>query len=171
MNTNTQSEKPDSCTMVVFGATGDLTKRLLMPAVYNLSTAGLLPAGFQLIGVAMDDLSSEEFADKLRTDVADTATRNIDPKVWSDAFQGRLHYVGGNFNEPQTYQQLKSLLDQLWADAHLPGNCLFYFATPPSMFAPIVHHLSTSELTREEAGSWRQSSKSRLVMTWTRPLR
>src|SRR5262249_28742076 len=93
------------CTMVIFGASGDLTKRPLVPALYNLKRAGLLPAGFRLIGVARTELSSEAFRDEFTKAITDFATTDVDMAEWEDLV-ARVSYLSGAFDNPATYQAL-----------------------------------------------------------------
>ncbi len=156
--TNPIVPPPGPCAMVIFGATGDLTKRLLMPAVYNLAAAGLLPEKFAVVGVAIESMSAEQFAEKLKADVKETAGREIDDGVWSRAFDGRLFYTSGDFGDAATFQQLGALLEQIERDLGTAGNRLFYLATPPSLFAPIIGQIAGAGLTSEDdsSSSWRR---------------
>jgi len=131
------------------GATGDLTKRLSMPAVYNLAAAGLLPDQFTVVGVAIESLTGQQFAEKLKADVKATAAREIDDDIWSRAFDGCLFYASGDFGDAATYRQLASLLEQVDGDLGTAGNYLLYLATPPTLFFPIIRQLAAAGLTAE----------------------
>ncbi|MGE5736726.1 MAG: hypothetical protein ACM34E_16660 [Acidobacteriota bacterium] len=151
------------CAMVLFGAAGDLTKRKLVPALFNLAKAKLLPQGFALIGVSVDDLSLEQFRDQV-TGFLPGQDRNSETLRW---FTERLHYERGDFADPATYSTLMARLANLDSERHTGGNYLFYLATAPKFFAPVVQHLGTAALSREENGQWR-----RVVIEkpfWTRP--
>ena len=116
--------------MVIFGAAGDLTRRLLIPALYNLAAGKLLPEGFRLVGVARADLSDEAFRDDLTQGIRQFATAGLDEKVW-DELVGRMSYVRGNFDDPDCYRRLKTHLAENTpggADEKF-GNILFYLAT------------------------------------------
>src|SRR5262245_62682370 len=95
----------DPCVMVIFGASGDLTKRKLIPALYNLAKDNLLSREFALIGLGRADLSHEQFRDKCSEDVKKFATGQVDPDLWH-WFLRRMYYVRGDFNEPAAFQNL-----------------------------------------------------------------
>ena len=107
------------CTMVIFGASGDLTKRLLMPALYNLASSQLLPENFAVLGGAIDALNTDTFREQLKRGVQETARGEIDSVFWDKAFGQRLHYLPGEFENPETYQRLKVLLAEIDRDQTL----------------------------------------------------
>src|SRR5215203_2494108 len=91
---------PEPCILVIFGASGDLTKRLLMPALYNLACDGLLPDRFAIVGIALDELSTDQFRDRMTTDIRKFSTRKtFNAGVW-DRFVQQLSYTPGNFSDP-----------------------------------------------------------------------
>ncbi len=149
---------PGPCAMVIFGATGDLTKRLLVPAIYNLAEAQLLPENFAIVGIAHKPFSDAEFAEYLKTEVKATARHEIDDEVWSRAFDGRVFYTSGDFDDPATFEKLASALQRADQEHGTAGNHLFYLATPPTLFGPIVGHLAAAELTTENEipSSWKR---------------
>src|SRR5436305_1650656 len=123
--------------MVIYGASGDLTKRLLMPALYNLACDGLLPEHFAVAGVAMDDLTTDAFRERMSNDIRTFNTRNqFDESRW-DWLCRRLHYTAGRFDDPATFARLHTLVHRLDAEYHVGGNVLFYMAVPPSLFGPV----------------------------------
>lgn len=127
----------DPCLMVIFGASGDLTKRLLMPALYNLACDQLLPSRFAIVGIAMDDLTTEAFRERMTADIQQFQTRpKFDTEVWQ-RFVQRLYYTPGNFSDPGAYQRLAALTGKLEGELQTGGNMLFYLATPPSVFGLI----------------------------------
>jgi glucose-6-phosphate 1-dehydrogenase len=150
-----QRKPGDPCVMVIFGATGDLTKRLLMPSLYNLKASGLLPEKFAVIGVSTTDYTSQSFRESLSQDASTHATGPIDPTVWAWLSE-RLHYVPGDFADPATYDRLQQRLDIVQKDAQIPGNHLYYFATAPTFFATIAERLGTAGLTSAPAALWRR---------------
>src|SRR5262249_23651588 len=124
----------DPCIMVIFGASGDLTKRLLIPALYNLACDGLLPKHFAIAGMALDSLTTEQFRANMSTDIKQFNPRPVfDARVW-DAFVARLHYTPGNFNDLGAFQRLAELVGKLDAQYQSQGNVLFYMAVPPAVF-------------------------------------
>src|SRR5438132_9789163 len=112
-----------------------------MPALYNLTCDGLLPRRFAIVGVALDELSTEAFRSRMTADIKTFSTRpTFDARVWDD-FVGRLSYTPGNFSDPATYQRLAELVAQLDARHEIGGNVLFYMAVPPSVFSLISTNL------------------------------
>ncbi len=154
----TNQVKPDtnpSCILVIFGAAGDLTKRKLVPALYNLKHAELLSDNFAVIGVAHAEMDDQEFRRRLRDDMNQFATEEIKDEVWNWLAE-RLHYLSGDFNDENTYSRLKTKLDEIDHDRNAEGNRIFYLATAPQYFAPVVKKLGDAALTEEENGHWRR---------------
>jgi len=145
----------DPCVMVIFGAAGDLTKRKLIPALYNLAKSNLLSREFALVGLARAAMTTEEFRRKLSQDMQEFATEQVDPGLWEWLVQ-RLYYLPGNFSDPAAYQELRTLLDKVDTDHGTRGNYFSYLATSPGYFAEIVRHLGETGLAREENGRWRR---------------
>ena len=139
--------------MVIFGAAGDLTKRLLMPALYNLARSKLLTENFAIVGFARTQMTTEEFRTKLSQAIQDFVPA-FDAATWDNIVQ-RIHYIAGNFDDVQAYQQLSEQLQDLDQQYETLGNYLFYLATDSSFFSPIVQQLSAIGLT-QEAGGWRR---------------
>jgi glucose-6-phosphate 1-dehydrogenase len=136
----------DACAIVIFGASGDLTHRKLMPALYNLAWGRSLPGGFAVIGVARRDKTDESFRAEMRQAVSSFSRRKpIDDGLWAD-FERGLSYVRGPANEPSTYGALKAQLERADAERGTRKNRLFYLAVPPSEFGPIVEGLRASGL-------------------------
>src|SRR5579863_8592536 len=101
------------CVLVIFGASGDLTKRLLMPAFYNLACDGLLPDQFAIVGIAMDELSTESFRERMSNDIRQFSTRKeFDAKTW-DWLCSRLHYTQGKFDDNAAFARLAELVSEL----------------------------------------------------------
>jgi len=145
----------DPCVMVIFGASGDLTRRKLFPALYNLASQGLLSREFAVIGVARNPLSTEEARQKLTEDFKQFATGAIEKDLW-DWFVQRIYYVAGDFDNPATYQQLKDTLSKVDTEHNTHGNYFFYLATSPDYFGDIVERLGKVELMCEENSHWRR---------------
>lgn len=151
-----QLEQPsDPCAIVIFGATGDLTRRKLLPSLYNLVCNGLLPREFAFVGVARRQLNDGQFREQMGRDLREFATRPVDASVWDD-FASRLHAVTGDLDDPATYERLGQRLGELDREHRTGGNALFYLATPPEAFAPIAAQLGRAALTAEEGGRWRR---------------
>ncbi len=140
----------DPCIMVIFGASGDLTKRLLMPALYNLACDGLLPKQFAIVGLARDEWTTDGFRAKLSTEIRQFNTRKeFKPAVW-EAFVARLYYMSGDFGNAETYRKLGSLVAKHDAEQQARGNVLYYMATPPAVFGMISENLGRAGCTRAD---------------------
>ena len=138
----------DPCIMVIFGASGDLTRRLLVPALYNLACDGLLPDRFAVVGIALDELTTDDFRGRMSESIRAFNTRKeFDPAAW-DRLSSRLHYVPGDFGDEASYTRLLELVTRLDAEREAGGNVLFYMATPPSLFGLISGHLDRAGVGR-----------------------
>jgi glucose-6-phosphate 1-dehydrogenase len=146
---------PGPCAMVIFGASGDLTKRKLIPALYNLAKEKLLPKDFAVIGFASSEMATESYREKVSQDLHDYASNQVDAAFW-DWFKPRLYYIAGDFRDANAYAQLKSLLAQLDKDHNTHGNYLYYLAVAPTYFGEIVKQLGAAGLASEEGGCWRR---------------
>src|SRR6266568_4790278 len=144
-----------ACIMVIFGAAGDLTKRKLIPALYNLKKSNLLSNNFAVIGVARAELDDEEFRRRLRDDMNEFATEEIDEETWNSLAE-RLYYLSGDFNDNQTFARLKESLERVDKERNANGNYFFYLATAPQYFAPVVQQLGKAGLTEEKENYWRR---------------
>jgi glucose-6-phosphate 1-dehydrogenase len=146
----------EPCAMVIFGATGDLCRRLVIPALYNLSLIGRLPDPFTLIGVARAAESTESWRaslyDSLKGFVGDATTTfsldRIDEAAWARV-AARLHYLEGDALEPALHQKLGSLLDAVAKAPGASGNVIFYLAVADRLFEPLVEQLGKAGLTRQ----------------------
>jgi glucose-6-phosphate 1-dehydrogenase len=151
------SKRPGPCCMVIFGAGGDLTKRLLVPALYNLASTGLLPERFALIGVDMADLTAEQWRDSLRAMMesfvgkaaSESRIDHVDEATWNHLTQS-LSYVRGDLNDRALFEQLKSHLDSIEKATATGGNCLFYLAVADRFFGPVVSQLGGAGLFDEK---------------------
>jgi glucose-6-phosphate 1-dehydrogenase len=151
----TSARPADPCSLIIFGASGDLTHRLLLPALYNLAASGLLSDGFALVGVARSGSSSEAFRDDLAKSLPKFATRDIDQRIVNKLL-ACVAYVEGEPNDAATYKKIGEQLARIEGERDTKGNRLFYLATPPTAFAPIGCHIGRSGLAREENGAWRR---------------
>jgi len=145
----------DPCTIVIFGASGDLTKRKLLPALYNLKALKLLPSNFAVIGVAVSDSNDELFRTQITSDIQQFATRPVDSAEW-DEFSKRSYYLSGDFNNPDTFQRLGAKIQEVQKTWNLPGNVLFYLAIAPTFFSKVVDQLGNAGLTEEKPDAWRR---------------
>ena len=145
----------EPCIVVIFGASGDLTKRLLMPSFYNLACDGLLPEQFAILGIAMDSLTTESFRERMSTDIKQFSTRKeFDAKTW-DWLCSRLNYMPGKFDDTAAYAGLAELVSKLDKQYQAHGNVLFYMATPPSVFGLISDNLEKAGFKTSSAG-WKR---------------
>jgi len=145
----------DACAMVIFGAAGDLTRRKLIPALYNLAKYDLLSRDFAVIGLARNELSTDQFREKVTHDIHEFATSTVDPAIW-EWFLRRVYYLTGEFNDPKSYERLRELLKKVDQDHGTRGNYLYYMATAPSFFAEIVNQLEKAGIAAEGNGQWRR---------------
>ncbi len=142
--------------MVIFGAGGDLTRRLLVPALYNLTTTGLLPDPFALIGVDMADLTVDQWRDSLHKMMesfvgkaaSESQIDKVDDATWQ-RLTGHLSYVRGDLTDDGLYDRLKAHLDDVAKSAGTGGHCLFYLAVADRFFGPVVTHLGKAGLFEE----------------------
>ncbi len=145
----------DPCAFVIFGAAGDLTKRLLLPALYNLCAAALLPEDFAVVGVARADGTDDEFRRQMADALRQFATGGVDAHTLDDLIE-RCYYAHGDFDDPATYDRLKVRLRDIGRSNGTRDNCLFYLATPPNLFGPITCHLGDAGLAEASEGCWRR---------------
>ena len=137
---------PDPCIVVIFGASGDLTKRKLLPALYHLEQGGLLPKNFAVVGVARRPLGDSFAADMRDGIVSFGGVKNDDVKL--NEFIGKIQYHAMNFDDATGYSALKTLLTQLDGKHGTKGNRLFYLATAPEYFADIIQHLGETGMAK-----------------------
>ena len=149
--------KAEPATIVIFGASGDLTRRKLVPALHSLACAQLMSPATRVVGVARSRLSDEEFRQRLYEGVIAYARLKPHPgicEMW-DRFAGRHFYLQGSYDYLQTYRHLGERLAQLDAELDTQGNVLFYLATPPALYPLIVEQLGQAGLNRSDRG-WRR---------------
>jgi glucose-6-phosphate 1-dehydrogenase len=139
---------PPPCVLVIFGASGDLTKRKLLPALWALAEAQQLSPGFSVVGIARTPKSHEAFRQELRDSMAGDAS--VDTPSLESFLQG-LYYLPGNVNDPGMYEQLNALLGEIDRERGTSGNRVFYIATQPSFFSPVIDHLGKAGLANRRA--------------------
>jgi glucose-6-phosphate 1-dehydrogenase len=138
----------EHCTMVIFGATGDLTKRKLFPALYQLAHEHLLAPGFAVLAVGREEsLNDESFRTRMREALAQSdEVKQVDDDTWRE-FAKRIFFAGGDATDPAAYEGIKRKLAEIESEcAADERNRFFYLAVPPSVFEPIVRLLSSSGL-------------------------
>ena len=131
----------DDVTLMIFGASGDLTGRKLIPAMFNLFRHGYLSPRCLIVGVARREKSHEEFRNEMRADVAEKESEELLAEHW-DEFAAMLHYVETDLTNQDDYQNLKSTVESLEEERDLPGHRVVYLAVTPSLFLPSIQHLS-----------------------------
>ena len=151
----TAGQTADPSVMVIFGASGDLTKRKLIPALYNLEREKLLSKEFAVVGISRRDMSHDAFREKLTEDIKSFATHTVESNLW-DEFVKRIYYLAGDMQQPETYSKLQSLLAQVDQDHGTKGNYFYYLATAPRFFAPVVEQLGAAGLVEQENKQWRR---------------
>jgi glucose-6-phosphate 1-dehydrogenase len=142
------------CAVVIFGASGDLAKRKLLPALYRLVQQRLLPAEFAIVGLARTEMTSEEFRARMREAVEEfSAEKSVDEEVWNSFAQG-LYYITGDINTADDYRKLKELLEQVDRERGTAGNRLFYLSVAPRFYSEAVRQLGEAGLSRPQDGTW-----------------
>ena len=142
------------CALVVFGAGGDLSRRKLLPALYNLAVGATLPDRFALLGVARRGLTNEAFREEMHAAVSEFSRRRLDPELWRRFAEG-VDYVSGDFEDGASFERVSTRLQQLDHRFGLEGNRLFYLATPPTEFGTILRGLKRAGLIHPPgAGPW-----------------
>ena len=145
----------DPCVMVIFGAAGDLTRRKLIPALYNLANEQLLSREFAVIGLARGPMSTEDFRNKVSQDIKQYATGPVDSDLW-EWFVRRMYYIQGDFGDGQAYMRLRETLERVDKDHSTHGNYFFYLATAPDYFGPVIENLGKTGLLAEDNAHWRR---------------
>jgi len=137
------------CVMVIFGASGDLTHRKLIPALFDLFMAGLLGKQFAVLGFSRSALSNEDFRRSARDGIAEFSTTDVPDAAWQE-FNSALHYMSGQFDDPASYQVLRERLERIDVAHGTQGNRVFYLATPPELFPVITAQLGDAGLHRRK---------------------
>ncbi|MGZ5925241.1 MAG: glucose-6-phosphate dehydrogenase [Rhizomicrobium sp.] len=151
-------EPPPSCAIVIFGANGDLTKRLIVPALYNLARTGMLPKKLALIGVDHNDKTSEQWQAALHDFLAQSLGKSgdtVDDKLWAPIAASMI-FLKGDFEKDETYKQLGDLLAKTDKERALDGNILFYMAVADRFFATIAAKLGEAGLVAQKEGGFRR---------------
>ncbi|WP_425335321.1 glucose-6-phosphate dehydrogenase [Rhodoblastus acidophilus] len=141
----------EPCAMVLFGATGDLTHRLVVPALYNLSRTGSLPASFALIGVARTPMTTQAWRDNLRASLAKRMGDDIDAEAWR-RLADTMTYLPGDLSHPDFYRQLRATLDAAERDHGTRGNAIFYLAVAAQLFDVVTGRLCEARLLEQPPG-------------------
>ena len=158
----TQKSPPPNCAIVIFGANGDLTKRLIVPALYNLARAGRLPERLALIGVDHNDKTSEQWSQNLHDFLdqslkkgAEGSTGSVEDSLWKPIAEDMI-FLKGDFEKDDTYKQLGQCLAEIDKKKNLGGNVLFYMAVADRFFSVIAGKLGESGLVKQDEGHFRR---------------
>ena len=141
--------------LVIFGVTGDLSRKKLMPAVYDLANRGLLPPGFALVGFARREWTNEDFMKVVHDSVKEYARTEFNEDVWTQLAEG-IRFVQGSFDDAASFQLLKDTVAQLDRERGTMGNHAFYLAIPPKAFPQVTEQLRRSGLAEQTDGQWRR---------------
>ncbi|MDA2939076.1 glucose-6-phosphate dehydrogenase, partial [Acidobacteria bacterium AH-259-A15] len=138
---------PESCIVVIFGASGDLTKRKLVPSLYSLAGQNLLPSGFSIVGTARTAMTHEEFRSRMKDAINQFSDAGSDPDIWENFAAGMLYHPT-HIKDRESFKTLRDLLCQIDQQRGTSGNWLFYLSTPPALYAPITQMLGAVGLNR-----------------------
>ncbi|MDT0544467.1 MULTISPECIES: glucose-6-phosphate dehydrogenase [Streptomyces] len=142
--------------LVIFGVTGDLSRKKLMPAVYDLANRGLLPPGFSLVGFARRDWENEDFAQVVHDAVKEHARTPFREEVWQQLAEG-FRFVPGEFSDDEAFEKLRGTIEELDKARGTGGNFAFYLSVPPKFFPSVVQQLKKHGLSSGPGDSWRRA--------------
>src|SRR5208282_581846 len=144
----------DACVIVMFGASGDLARRKLLPALYDLALHGCLARRFRLVGFARTEMSDEDFRKTSGEFLPKAETAGANPGIHGE-FLKQLQYFSGNYDDPEAFRRLSQRLEEVDRESELGGNRLYYLATPPDVYPKVIEQLAKAGLARpKNAKSW-----------------
>ncbi len=143
------------CAVVLFGVTGDLARKKIMPAIYDLANRGLLPPGFGVVGFARREWADEDFAQEVHDSVRKHARTPFREEVWRQLSQG-IRFVAGDLADPQAFDRLRETVHSLDAERGTLGNHAFYLSIPPGLFPTVVSQIQQAGLAKKSPGAWRR---------------
>jgi glucose-6-phosphate 1-dehydrogenase len=145
-----EAKKPHACVLTIFGASGDLTKRKLIPALYNLALEKRLPERFAVIGYARSEMTDEAFRDRMRAAAQEFSRTGLQSEaVWRE-FANTLYYLSGDYQEDRGYQKLKQFIDNFDRGSRVLPARVFYLATPPDLYGNVIERVSAAGLAPKE---------------------
>jgi len=146
-----QRKRPHACVLTIFGASGDLTKRKLIPALYNLALEKRLPERFAVVGYARSEMTHDVFRAKMREAVSEFSRTGLkDESIWSE-FAANLYFIPGSYDEPSGYKNLKDFLDGFDRGSRVPPVRVFYLATPPELYGQVIQQIAAIGLASRES--------------------
>ncbi|MDO8397130.1 MAG: glucose-6-phosphate dehydrogenase [Bradyrhizobium sp.] len=148
-------KRPEPCCFVIFGATGDLAHRLVIPALYNLAATGLLPDKFCVVGITRKTMSNDALRDSLMKGLREFATRPVEDET-AERLLNCVTCIAADPGDPASFDRMEAQLDELETIRQTGGNRLFYLATPPDAFAPIARELGRTGMLSQPNGTWRR---------------
>jgi glucose-6-phosphate 1-dehydrogenase len=131
--------------IVIFGASGDLTRRKLIPAIYNLAVDNLLPSDFFLVGFGRKELSHDDFRDQARNALVDFSRRKLSNEIW-ERISGGIRYQAGSYDDPEAFDNLRKCIEEFEKQIERPLQLIFYISTPPNVFADVIRNLGRTGL-------------------------
>src|ERR671917_477430 len=146
---------PEPCALVVFGITGDLARKKLLPAVYDLANRGLLPTNFALLGFARRDWEDQDFAELSRESARQHARTPWREEVW-DRLAATVRFVQGSFDDDDAFDQLAGTLRELEGSHGIGGNAAFYLSIPPAMFPTVLKQMERTGMAQSTPERWRR---------------
>src|SRR5215475_8250042 len=147
---------PEPCAMVIFGVTGDLARKKLIPAIYDLANRGMLPPSFVVAGFARRDWGDNDFEELAKQAAQEHARTPWRDEVWA-RLAGNMKFVGGSFDDDNAFDQLAETLDELRDSHQIPGNAAFYLSIPPPAFPVVLKQLARTGLAdNKKSGGWRR---------------
>jgi glucose-6-phosphate 1-dehydrogenase len=142
----------EPCTVIIFGASGDLAKRKLIPALYRLVQERVLPAEFAIVGLGRTPMTDEEFREKMKAAVLEfSEAKSVDEEVWRSFAEG-MHFLPSNIDRPECYGELAQMLERVDQERGTQGNRLFYLSVAPEFYAEAVKQLGEAGLTKQDKG-------------------
>jgi len=143
------AKKPSACVLVIFGASGDLTQRKLIPALYNLALEKRLPERFAVVGYARSEMTDESFRDKMREAVKEFSRTGLKDDVWQQ-FANTLYYVRGGYDDHEGFQKLKEFVEGFDRGSRVLPARVFYLATPPDAYEKLIECIAGAGLAPKE---------------------
>src|SRR5918992_5426374 len=157
----TQRKRPHACVLTIFGASGDLTKRKLIPALYNLALESRLPERFAVVGYARSEMNHDVFRGKMREAVSEFSRTGLkDELVWNE-FAANLYFIPGGYDEPTGYKKLHDFLGGFDRGSRVPPIRVFYLAIPPDLYGNVIEQIAAAGLAPKETAG---DSRTRVVI-------